>query len=678
MLLRSPRWVLLDLTSARPGAARRLADFLASWDIPTELRAEESEVDPEPAGRAPVGPPRITRHVLALDRLPAGEWVETGSVRRTYLRGAAVLYAARVCGPPGAHPLLAWADRTRTPVVLVLPARGSAAGSRWADLADAVLFSGPPGAPPGRPSLGALDPAATGADLPGFDLPAFLELGLRAPELSTPDPPGGGGARAPGGSAPRPAGRRRAGAAVLMLQGTHSAAGKSFLTAALARNFANRGIRVAPFKGQNLSNNARVARGGEISVAQYLQALAARVEPDVRMNPVLLKPESGRTYAITLGRPRPELTRLPWRHRKPVVWPVVRAALAELREEYDLVLIEGAGSAAEPTIYHNDVVNMRVAREVSAPTVLVTDADRGGAVAHCYGTWALLPPEDRALLRGVIYNRYHGSPQLLHEAGARLTELTGLLALGVVPRLEHHLPDEDTTGAELTRDRGDVVVVRYPYLANFDEFEPLQPAGVRWARRPADLDGARLVVLPGSKDVAADLAWLRESGLADAVTARAAAGGLTLGVCGGLQMLGLELSDVDGRAGVRATGLGLLPLRTGFSPDKRQDTVTCRFADLPEPWRGLSGVEYTGYEIRHGRTGVVPGGEVAAVLPGGRGFAAGPVLGVYTHGMFENAAVLRALGDLGPGARLDRTFDALAAAMDEHVDVDRLLRLAGL
>jgi adenosylcobyric acid synthase len=453
----------------------------------------------------------------------------------------------------------------------------------------------------------------------------------------------------------------------LMVQGATSSAGKSLLVTALARVLRRRGIDVVPFKAQNMSNNARVVAGGEIGTAQYLQALAAGVEPDVRMNPILVKPEGDtRSQVVVLGKPDLELSRLAWRERRTALWPVIAQSLASLQTEHELVLIEGAGSPAEINLRDTDLANMRTAKAASARVLLVADIDRGGAFAHLYGTWALLPEDERALLAGFVLNKFRGDPALLPPAPAQLEELTGVPTVGVVPWLRHGLPDED--GAFVTHANGAgrvVAVVRYPTASNLDELKPLeQVARVRWATAPVDLHDAALVVLPGSKHVAADLAWLRETGLADAVSGTDAP---VLGICGGLQMLGRTLVDEAGVDG-SADGLGLLPVETRFHAEKTARRVATRFGELAPPWDGLSGATLTGYEIRHGETT----GD-GAVDDGGLAYAQGRVLGVSVHGLFEQPHLVHALLGAAPAASLDSVFDALADSVEAHLDLDGVL-----
>lgn len=462
----------------------------------------------------------------------------------------------------------------------------------------------------------------------------------------------------------------------LMVQGTSSSAGKSLITAALARALARRGRDVVPFKAQNMSNNARVVSGGEIGTAQYLQALAAGVEPDVRMNPVLVKPEGdNRSQVVILGEADLELSRLPWRARGPRLWPVIERCLGELQAEHEVLLIEGAGSPAETNLRDSDLANMRTARAAGARVLLVADIDRGGAFAHLYGTWALLPETERALISAFVLNKFRGDLGLLPPGPEDLERLTGVRTVGVLPWLEHGLPDEDGAAVpEPSQARPAVAVVRYPTASNLDEFKLLeQVADVCWARAPDEISDAELVILPGSKHVAADLAWLERSGLAVAVATRARQGRRLLGICGGLQMLGERIEDEAGVDG-SAVGLGLLPLTTRFKAPKLVGRASCAFGSLPEPWAELSGLAFIGYQIRHGAT---EAGEVR-VLGEGLGYASGPVLAVYVHGMLEDPTVLEALFGMRPQRTLEQAFDELADAVEQHLDLPFLFREAGI
>ena len=427
-----------------------------------------------------------------------------------------------------------------------------------------------------------------------------------------------------------------------------------------------------------MSNNARVVGGGEIGVAQYLQALAAGIEPDVRMNPILVKPEADdRSQVVLLGRVAHRVGRTPWRARAPLLWPVAENALRELLAEYELVLIEGAGSPAETNLRSTDLANMRSAHAAGAPVVLIADIDRGGAFAHLHGTWSLVTERDRGILRGFVLNKFRGEERLLAPAPEELERATGMAYVGLLPFVEHGLPDEDGAAQPPRRPGAPrVAVVRYPTASNLDELKPLeQVADLVWTRKPADLEGADLVVLPGSKHVAADLVWLRERGLAGAIEAAARRGTRVLGICGGLQMLGEEIADPAGIDGP-GVGLGLLPVRTTFDGTKRTETVEVAFASLPEPWSLLTQQIIRGYEIRHGDT--APSAPVAEALAGGRGFVQGEVLGISVHGVFEQPEIVAALLGRRPERPLEEVFEQLADLVEERLDMTTLERLAGL
>ena len=489
----------------------------------------------------------------------------------------------------------------------------------------------------------------------------------------------------------------------VMVLGTTSGAGKSWLATALCRWYARRGLKVAPFKAQNMSNNARVVAGGEIGSAQYFQALAARAEPEVRMNPLLLKPERDtHSQVILFGQVDEALSRQPWRGRSASVWPRIAAALDDLRAENDVVVIEGAGSPAEINLKDGDIVNMRVALHAQARCLLVTDIDRGGAFAHLYGTWALLPAEERALIHGFVLNKFRGDASLLAPGPEQLQALTGIPTVATLPMWwEHGLPEEDGwfggpspqpspasgrgSREALRADSGlpppqpspggggrnvRIAIVAYPRISNLDEFEPLaRLPGVhlRWVRTAAELDGAEWVILPGSKHTSSDLAWLRAQGLDSAIAAHARQGGVVLGICGGLQMLGEALVDPHGIDG-NAPGLGLLPLVTAFERDKTVRCTQATFGRLQGAWTALSGVAVRGYEIHHGQTAQHPAMAPArTVMESGLAWQnpEGNVLGIYLHGLFEDGAVLRALfGADAPD--LQRVFDGLADFIDRH------------
>ncbi|HEX6715306.1 MAG TPA: cobyric acid synthase, partial [Thermoleophilaceae bacterium] len=364
---------------------------------------------------------------------------------------------------------------------------------------------------------------------------------------------------------------------------------------------------------------------------------------------------------VLRGRVHQELSDTDWRERAPILQPVVEESLRELLDEFELVILEGAGSPAEINLADTDLANLRSAELARANALLVADIGRGGAFAHLFGTWSLVPERDRSRIGGFVLNRFRGDPRLLAPAPAELERLTGVPTLGVLPELDHGLPDEDRPGrSALSGARPRVAVVVYPTASNLDEYKRLQQvADVVWARAPHDLDGADLVVLPGSKEPLADLGWLGASGIAGAVLARAARGERVLGVCGGLQMLGREL---DGQP-----ALGLLELTTRLGNDKLVDRRHAKLGALADPWHELSGLSVDAYEIREGRSD-----------PEELTYVAGPVLGTYLHGLFEHGAFVHALLGVAPERSLDGAFDALADALGEHLDMRRIRALAGL
>jgi len=464
----------------------------------------------------------------------------------------------------------------------------------------------------------------------------------------------------------------------IMVMGCTSDAGKSFLTTALCRYFADQGLRVAPFKAQNMSTNAAVTPDGhEIGRAQYVQALAARTTADVRMNPVLLKPKADtHSEVIVMGRYDPVATALPWLERRDRLWPIVRSCLHELIDGYDQVVIEGAGSPAEINLRATDIVNMSVALECQADVYLVADIDRGGAFAHLLGTWEFLEPDERALIRGFILNKFRGDPKLLGNAMDVLEERTRIPTVATVPMRRHTLPEEDAfhyRGAPLPGSIN-VALLVYPYASNLDEFDPIIHAPgitVTPIGGASSLAGYDAIILPGSTNTAASLRHVRAEGLADEIRRAAEAGATILGVCGGLQMLGREIRDPSGLEAGDIDGLALLDLTTTMAPDKvtRQRSI---------PW-GDGTVD--GYEIHHGRTDA---GDLAEpLLPDGLGWRQGNVVGVYVHGLFDNGSYRRWFleqlgwtGDAGDwGVAIDAAIDQVAGLVTESgwaVHLDQL------
>ena len=487
------------------------------------------------------------------------------------------------------------------------------------------------------------------------------------------------------------------------MAGTTSDAGKSLVTAGLCRWLAREGVRVAPFKAQNMSNNSMVcADGAEIGRAQWTQAVAARAVPEAAMNPVLLKPGSDRrSHVVLMGRPFGELRAGEWATGRRVLAERAFEAFEDLAGRYDVVIAEGAGSPAEINLREGDYVNMGLARAVGLPVVVVGDIDRGGVLAAMYGTLALLDEADQAHVHGWVVNKFRGDLGLLQPGLRMLEERTSRPVLGVLPFLaDVWLDSEDALAiagwSAVAAARGDaaagatlsVAVIRFPRVSNATDVDALaaEPGvDVRVTADPDVVAGADLVVLPGTRATLSDLAWLRDRGLDTAVRARAAAGRPVLGICGGHQMLAEVIDDsggVESDSPATVPGLGLLPTHVTFEPEKVLGTPAGR-------WRGQ---DVTAYEIHHGTARLVPGArDVEPVLDG---WSRGSVHGTTWHGAFESDGFRRAfLAEVArqagvawrprtdvPGfaARRDLMLDRLADAVEEHLDTAALVRLMGL
>ena len=436
----------------------------------------------------------------------------------------------------------------------------------------------------------------------------------------------------------------------LMIQGTMSGVGKSLLTAALCRIFQQDGYRVAPFKSQNMALNSYITQDGlEMGRAQVVQARAAGKEPDVRMNPILLKPSSDvGSQLIVGGKVRGEYRAADYFKMKQSLIPDVLAAYHSLAQENDILVIEGAGSPAEINLKQDDIVNMGLAKLVDAPVLLVGDIDRGGVFAQLYGTLELLEPDERARVAGCIINKFRGDVGLLKPGLTMLEEKTNIPVLGVVPYATVDLEDEDSLAPCLDQTEArrpiDIAVLRLPRISNFTDFTPLEhhPAlGVRYVSKVGELGQPDLVVLPGTKNTMDDLLWLRQNGLETAVKHLAANGTPVLGICGGYQMLGRQLDDPTGSESGRVQslrGLGLLPTRTVFSEQKRRTQVTATVTAEP-----FAGAKLTGYEIHTGRT-VVEGTPFDTLADGQpEGCVNGSVFGTYLHGLFDTGELTEKL-----------------------------------
>ena len=502
---------------------------------------------------------------------------------------------------------------------------------------------------------------------------------------------------------------------VLMVQGTASHVGKSVLVSALCRIFRQDGLRVAPFKAQNMSNNSYVTQdGGEIGRAQAVQAEAAGVEARVEMNPVLLKPEADHIAQVVLmGRPLVSAQVKDYFALKPQLWESVSASLDTLREEYDVVVIEGAGSPAEINLKATEIVNMRVALYAHAPVLLCGDIDRGGVFAALVGTLELLEPEERATIKGFVINKFRGDESLLTDGLTMLEQRTGIPVLGVVHHFRDiHIPEEDSVALELpVHSTGDslvdIAIIRLPHISNFDDFDPLAREGgvsLRYVDSPADLGRPDLVILPGSKTTISDLAWMEDRGLTKGIRDLHREGAAIIGICGGYQMLGAKLYDPERVESSRTEmdGLGLLPMTTVFAGTKETHRIKGRVTGDRGLLAGVKGAPIVGYEIHMGRTtgeGVgIPfsiDDRADAPITTGSAFdgaldSSGRVLGTYIHGLFHNTGLRRGvLQELAhcKGVNLelsdqevviDQEFDKLADWVRGSLNMDLIYQMTGL
>lgn len=492
----------------------------------------------------------------------------------------------------------------------------------------------------------------------------------------------------------------------IMVVGTASHVGKSLITTALCRLLSRRGWRVAPFKGQNMALNSYVTgTGAEIGYAQAVQAWAAGVSPQVEMNPILLKPQGDMTSQVILkGRPAGRTTSTQYYENFfDQGWQAVQESLTRLSQEYDFLVCEGAGSPVEVNLKHRDLTNMKVALHLNAPTVLVADIDRGGVFAHIIGTLELMEPEERALIKGIIINKFRGQREVLEPGLAWIKERTGIPVLGVIPWLENDLPAEDslslldrTPGTKKQADLT-IAVIRLPRISNFTDFDPLEAepnVRVVYLSPKEHLNYPDAVIIPGTKTTIADLLILQRTGMAEEIQNYVAAGGTVMGVCGGFQMMGQFLADPEGIEGHegRFKGLDLFPLRTVITQQKiaRQRTVSSRF-----PQEGLP---VSGYELHQGRTQLIlsegesQNGNKFEFLFEDRSLGVvdetQSLWGTYLHGLFDNGPWRRAwlnrlrqqrgLGSLPTGIpnyreQREAVLNSLADNVGQHLDLTPLL-----
>ena len=476
----------------------------------------------------------------------------------------------------------------------------------------------------------------------------------------------------------------------IMIQGTMSNAGKSLLTAALCRIFKQDGYTCAPFKSQNMALNSFITREGlEMGRAQVVQAEAAGIEPSVLMNPILLKPTSDSgSQVIVNGEPLGNMTAAEYYRKKNEFVPIVKNAYKKLSESVDIVVIEGAGSPVELNLAENDIVNMGMARIADAPVILVGDIDRGGIFAQLLGTVSLLEPSDRKRVKALVVNKFRGDKSLFKSGVEILENRSGKRVAGVVPYLDCDIEDEDSLSEKLNKSAVgviDIAVIRLPRISNFtdfDVFSQFEGVSVRYVSAVEQLKNPDLIIIPGTKSTISDMKFLRESGLENAVVK---SNSLIFGICGGYQLLGKEISDPDcSEGGGKIRGMGLLDAKTVFSKDKRMKQVHGKFCDITGFFGCLSGAEFDGYEIHHGRTesSLKPLAEIFG--EGTEGTFCDNVCGTYVHGIFDSKDVCERLvkalyqrrGLEYSGVSVDREtykqqqLDLLAAKVRESLDMD--------
>ena len=495
-------------------------------------------------------------------------------------------------------------------------------------------------------------------------------------------------------------------AKVIMVQGTMSNSGKSFLTAGLCRVFRQDGYRTAPFKSQNMALNSYITRDGlEMGRAQVMQAEAAGVEPSADMNPILLKPTSVTgSQVIVHGKVRGQMGAADYFKYKKALIPDIMAAFERLSEAYDIIVIEGAGSPAEINLKENDIVNMGLAKMVDAPVILVGDIDRGGVFASLYGTVKLLAPEEQARICGLVINKFRGDPSILAPGVGMIEELTGIPVVGLLPMENIDIDDEDSLSEHLLAEEAtgglDVAVIRLPHISNFTDFtafERMPGVSLRYVDRPSKLGNPHLILIPGTKNTMADLVWMRNNGLEERIVRKYRDGVSVCGICGGYQMMGLSLSDPEGvEDGGSMAGMGILPVHTVFQEEKTRKQIHGKVI------RGnLKGCPVEGYEIHMGRTKFGDSQET------GDGFdtwirledgrldgvinSEGTAAGTYLHGIFDNSEFLQGFlkplmekyhlesgeGPLDIKAYKEAQYDKLAELVRKSMDMEKIYKMMG-
>ncbi len=498
---------------------------------------------------------------------------------------------------------------------------------------------------------------------------------------------------------------------VIMVQGTTSNAGKSLVTAGLCRIFKQDGYSVAPFKAQNMALNSYITSDGlEMGRAQVMQAEAAGIPPHVDMNPILLKPTNDTgSQVIIHGEVIGNMSAAEYHKSKQKFAPMVKEAYDRLAKDYDIIVIEGAGSPAEINLKENDLVNMGMAKMANSPVIIVADIDRGGVFASLAGTIMLLDEEEKNLVQGMVINKFRGDVKILEPGLKMIEDITKKDVLGVIPYVDVDIDDEDSLSERLNAngvpDLVDIAVIRLPRISNFTDFNCLERiAGVslRYVTNPSQLKNPNMIILPGTKNTMEDLLWLRQSGLEAAILKLNKAGTVVFGICGGYQMLGEKLSDPDGvEHGGELRGIGLLPCETVFEPQKVRTRVVGNFENIGGKLSDISGLEFEGYEIHMGRTtSRASEGSLSTITEtaGGvevhsDGYYSGNVYGSYIHGIFDREEVAKGiiislLKDMGLSYEdvmaMDMEqykqdqYDKLAFTMRKGLDISKIYSIIGI
>ena len=489
-------------------------------------------------------------------------------------------------------------------------------------------------------------------------------------------------------------------AKAIMIQGTMSSAGKSLLAAGLCRIFKQDGYRVAPFKSQNMALNSYITREGlEMGRAQVMQAEAAGIEPSVLMNPILLKPTNDiGSQVIVNGEVWGQMNARDYFAVKKQLMPDIMKAFDALSAQNDIIVIEGAGSPAEINLKQNDIVNMGMAKAAKAPVLLTGDIDRGGVFAQLYGTVALLEPDERAMVKGTIINKFRGDESILTPGVRQIEDLLHIPTVGVVPYMHIDVDDEDSLSERLQNKEAaliDIAVVRLPRISNFTDFnvlEGISGVSLRYISSVNQFGSPDLVILPGTKNTMRDLLWLRQNGLEAKILQHTATGGAVLGICGGYQMLGKTLSDPLGvEEGGTISGMNLLPVSTTFTAKKTRTRVEGTFGKVDGVFAALSGQNFAGYEIHMGETAITAAlTELSDEISGTvrpDGCQAGNIYGSYVHGILDEGTIARtmihalarkkgiapeALGQISRAAYKEQQYDLLADTMRQHIDLKKI------